>query len=121
MRPLLFLPAIVACAAVPACMPVDGDVLRSPLESVEVQAAEFSPLDATRRRGDLDLLRRVEQVLADDPQLGMVARNVVVLADRGEVLLRGTVADRAERGWVERRVLAVPGVRSVVNRLETME
>lgn len=112
---------LLVCAGLGACMPADGEVLRSPLDAPDVQAASLDPLDQSNRRDDLSLLVQLRRTLVEDAELGAAARNVVVLTDRGEVLLRGTVADEAERARVERRMLAVDGVHSVVNRLETME
>ena len=66
---------------------------------------------------DTDLARKVEATLADLPL--SPASRVHVDAFDGVIALSGAAEDSAERAAVETAVLGVPGVRALVQQLET--
>lgn len=81
-----------------------------------VEAPEFQPTDTSRRRlHELALAAKVRAVLKSHP--GTARLDVHVLADDGEVTLRGTVPQTQDREEATRVARTVPGVRSVKGEL----
>ena len=79
--------------------------------------AERGPDDGTRT--DERIREDVCQWMSDDPRLD--AREVDVRVQDGDVTLEGRVEHRAARRLAQDIAAAVPGVRTVLNRLKTRD
>lgn len=77
-----------------------------------------TPLAQSSDPADVELTSAIRKRLADDERLSMAAKNILVITDRRQVSLRGSVASEAEREAVARHARAVEGVQSVDVQLE---
>lgn len=79
--------------------------------------ADPTAFDQSDDARDLSLVAAVRRDLVADPLLSLSGKNVVVVVRDGVATLRGDVADRAEHERVVARVVSVPGVVRVDDRL----
>lgn len=68
--------------------------------------------------GDQQLAASVQQILQRDSSLSPAGRQVKVIASDGAVVLRGPVANDAEKAKIDAVVRSVPGVKEVTNELD---
>lgn len=68
-------------------------------------------------QADRDLVERIRQRLESDPDIGDAAQDLRIMADAGEVTLRGTVKDQDEKFDIGDKVQDIRGVQEVHNRL----
>lgn len=67
---------------------------------------------------DQQLAAKVQQILQRDNSLSPAGRQVKVIASDGAVVLRGPVANDAEKAKIDAVVRGVPGVKEVTNELD---
>jgi osmotically-inducible protein OsmY len=77
--------------------------------------------DQSNAASDLALAGEIRRALVADERLGMRAKNVVVVVRDGVVTLRGDVANRPEHHLVVARVVSMPGVVRIDDRIESKE
>jgi osmotically-inducible protein OsmY len=77
--------------------------------------------DQSNARGDLALAGAIRRSLVADERLGLRAKNVVVVVRDGVVTLRGDVGTLQEHHLLVARVVSVPGVVRVDDRIESKE
>ncbi|RAO76300.1 BON domain-containing protein [Dyella jiangningensis] len=68
--------------------------------------------------GDQQLAANVQQTLQRDNSLSPAGRQVKVIASDGAVVLRGPVANDAEKAKIDSVVRGLPGVKEVTNELD---
>jgi len=97
--------------------PVIQEAPSAPGTAVITQApvAASGPIVAGRDLATADAVRRLFET---DPSLATTARNVQITVEDERLVLRGTVASKADRQELQSRLARLPGVRSVNNRLE---
>ena len=66
---------------------------------------------------DRDLTQKIRRSLVGDKSLSTYAHNVKVVAQNGQVTLKGPVRSEAEKQAVETKATAIVGVGHVVNEL----
>jgi|GEM_PF-2797317 len=111
--------ALAAAASLPLVMVV-GCNRTEQVGSTSTTGAEIDDPrahDQGNTREDLAVVREVRQRLVADGALGIGAKNAVVIVQDGVVTLRGTVADEVEHDLVIQKVVSVPGVVRVDDRL----
>jgi osmotically-inducible protein OsmY len=67
---------------------------------------------------DLALLGKVRRTLVTDWGLSFRAKNVVLVVSDGVVTVRGSVTSRAEHDMLVARIVSVPGVVRIDDRLD---
>ncbi|AHX13115.1 hypothetical protein CH75_07585 [Dyella jiangningensis] len=67
---------------------------------------------------DQQLAGKVQQILQRDNSLSPAGHQVKVIASDGAVVLRGPVANDAEKAKIDSIVRGVPGVKEVTNELD---
>lgn len=77
--------------------------------------------DQSNAASDLALAGEIRRALVSDGRLGMRAKNVVVVVRDGVATLRGDVASLEEHQLVVARVVSVPGVVRLDDRIESKE
>lgn len=110
-------PAVPRPTTTPTPRPPDTTI---PRPSDTIPNPPKPPVTSTEKPSselDADLTRRVREALMDDTTLPAAAKNVIVAATNGTVVLTGEVATPEEKIRVESIVTAVTGVRTVDNRL----
>jgi len=68
--------------------------------------------------GDMKVTQAVRQAVVADKSLSTNAHNVKIITQDGVVTLRGPVKNEGEKGKIEAKTRAVPGVKRVDNQLE---
>jgi len=77
-----------------------------------------TPLDQGNNSSDLEYTQKIRRALMQDDHLSSAAKNVKVVSERGQVTLRGTVKDEAEKRSVEKYAREVVGPARVNNQLD---
>jgi osmotically-inducible protein OsmY len=85
---------------------------------VDVPAATLTPLDQGNNTGDLQLTAAIRKAIVGDDALSFNAKNVKIIANGGEVVLRGPVATVAEKARVEAHAQRAAGSARVSSQLE---
>ncbi|WP_165418467.1 BON domain-containing protein [Dyella amyloliquefaciens] len=67
---------------------------------------------------DVQLASNVQQTLQRDNSLSPAAHQVKIIASDGAVVLRGSVANDAEKTKIDSMVRGMPGVKEVTNELD---
>ena len=73
--------------------------------------------DQPENESDRKMVQEVRQALTSDSSLSTRAQNVTVVASSGNVTLRGSVKDDAEKQRVAEKAMQVAGVTNVDNQL----
>jgi hyperosmotically inducible periplasmic protein len=68
--------------------------------------------------GDMKVTQSVRRAVVADKSLSTNAHNVKIITHDGVVTLRGPVKNEGEKGKIEVKTRAVPGVKRVDNQLE---
>jgi hyperosmotically inducible protein len=68
--------------------------------------------------GDMKVTQSVRRAIVADKSLSTNAHNVKIITQDGVVTLRGPVKNESEKGKIEAKTRAVPGVKRVDNQLE---
>jgi len=66
---------------------------------------------------DRDLTQKIRRALMDDKSLSSYAHNVKVIAQGGQVTLKGPVRSEEEKQTVEAKAVAVAGAGKIVNQM----
>jgi len=67
---------------------------------------------------DRDLAKRIRSAITDDKSLSTYAHNIKIVAQDGEVTLKGPVRSEEEKSAIETKATEVAGAGNVVNQLE---
>ena len=67
---------------------------------------------------DRDLAKRIRSAIVDDKSLSTYAHNIKIVAQDGEVTLKGPVRSEEEKSAIETKATEVAGAGNVVNQLE---
>jgi hypothetical protein len=86
--------------------------------AAERAATEPTALDRGDYAADLTLARKIRQAVMGDDSLSFSAKNVKIIADQGEVTLRGGVASDAEKHAIDTYAKQIAGPDHVHNELE---
>lgn len=78
----------------------------------------MTPMDQSNRPEDVDLTRRVRQVVESDSGLSTDAKNVKIITVDGVVWLRGPVKSAQEKAEIARAAHNVAGARNVRDEME---
>jgi hyperosmotically inducible protein len=117
MKPILLCwPLVLACAC-------SGDSKTQAADNTARNARDkngqaLTPMDQLENEADRGITQKVRQSLMGDAALSTNAQNVKVITRNGKVTLRGVVASQAEKGDIEAKAKAVPGVFECDDQLE---
>ena len=67
---------------------------------------------------DVKLTRKIRRAVVADHSLSMMAHNVKIVSDKGNVTLRGPVKTEEEKTVIASKAEAIAGTDKVVNQLE---
>lgn len=113
---MLALAGLATLAGSAACRSTDGASTTS-VTSTSIEIADPKAHDQSNTPEDLQLVRSVRQRLVADPVISMRAKNAIVVVQDGVVTLRGSVADSVDHDLVIAKVISIPGVVRVDDRL----
>ena len=86
-----------------------------------VLVAEPTPLDQGNDPRDLERVGAVRRHLVSDAALSLRAKNAIVVVRDGVVTLRGDVLTRSDHDALVARVVSVPGVVRIDDRIHVMK
>lgn len=89
--------------------------------TAHVLIPEPTAIDQSNEPRDLAVVGRIRRDLIADRRLSARAKNIVVVVRDGVTTLRGDVASRGDHERVVARVVSVPGVVHVDDRLVSSE
>lgn len=107
---------LTASASLVACR--DDDRASTTRTTSHVMIPEPSAVDQSNDPIDLALVGAVRRALVLDGQIGMRSKSVVLVVRDGVVTMRGDVPSVAEHERVVARVVSVPGVVRIDDRIE---
>ncbi|MFZ6875994.1 BON domain-containing protein [Undibacterium sp. Di27W] len=81
-------------------------------------AGNKTPEDQFNSAADRNLLAEVRRAVVHDKSLSVMAHNIKIMVDAGNLTLRGPVKTADEKLKVEKIVQAVKGVKSINNSLD---
>ena len=106
---LLMVPAVTATAQTPA----DNTKVNKRDRAKEAVTADQQKDNA----GDRELTRKVRRALMQDKSLSTYAHNVKVIAQGGQITLKGPVRSEDEKRTVEAKATEVAGAGHVTNQI----
>jgi len=80
--------------------------------------ATLTPMDQSNSQQDVDMVAAVRRSVMEQDQISITGQNVKVIANNGNVTLRGPVENEDERMRIVNAARSVPGVVNVDNQLE---
>jgi hypothetical protein len=97
-------------------------IAQTPADNTKVNTQDRAPGAVTadqqkENAGDRDLTRKIRQSLMKDKGLSSYAHNVKVIAQDGQVTLKGPVRSDDERRTVEAKAIEVAGAGHVTNEM----
>ncbi len=113
---------ILTLAGILVASPVFADTNEADNTGINKRDANSQTLTpADQARGsdrDVELTRKIRQMIVKDESLSMNADNVKIITLNGVTTLRGPVGSTAEKTKVERLAAKVVGAKAVRNELE---
>lgn len=104
----------VAVSSLAAC---HGGEKVGTTQPTSAEIADPKAADQSNAPDDLELVRAIRQRLVSDRVISMRAKNAVVVVQDGVVTLRGDASDSVDHDLVIAKVISVPGVVRVDDRL----
>lgn len=95
-----------------------SNVDNTAINSRDKYAGNKTPEDQFTTQDDRHLLAAVRRSVVHDKSLSLMAHNIKIMVDTGNVTLRGPVKTADEKLKVEKIVQAVKGVSSINNSLD---
>jgi osmotically-inducible protein OsmY len=97
-------------------------IAQTPADNTKVNERDRAKGAATadqqkENAADRDLTQKIRQALMDDKSLSSYAHNVKVIAQGGQVTLKGPVRSDQEKQTVEAKAVAVAGAGHVTNQM----
>lgn len=83
--------------------------------------ATVTPFNQNENKADLAITQDIRKALMADKALSTDAKNIKVVTENGNVVLRGPVASADEISAIVAKVKSVKGVKNVDNRLEVIQ
>lgn len=80
--------------------------------------ATLTPMDQSNSETDVELVAAIRRAIMEQDQISTAGKNVKVIANNGEVSLRGPVESENEKSRIAETVRSVPGVVTLDNQLE---
>ena len=72
----------------------------------------------SNEQSDLDLTAKIRRSIVDDKSLSTSAHNVKIVAQNGQVTLKGPVRSEAEKNAIQQQASAIAGQPNVKNELD---
>jgi osmotically-inducible protein OsmY len=110
--------AVVAALAFPVC----SAAAQTPVDNTKMNKADRAKGAVTadqqkENAGDRELARKIRRALVDDKALSTYAHNVKIVAQHGQVTLKGPVRSEDEKKTVEAKATEVAGSGRVTNQI----
>ena len=104
------------------CIPAFSAGAQTPADNTKVNKADRAKGAATadqqkENAGDREIAQQIRRALMDDKSLSTYAHNVKVVAQDGQVTLKGPVRSEDEKKTIEAKATEVAGVGRVINQL----
>lgn len=80
--------------------------------------AEATADRQSNEKSDLDLTAKIRRSIVSDKSLSVSAHNVKIVAQNGQVTLKGPVRSEAEKNTIEQRASSIAGQPNVKNELD---
>ena len=95
----------------------------APSDNTKVNQRDRSKTEPPADQGknnlsDRDLMQKIRKSLMDDEFLSTSAHNVKIIAQNGQVTLKGPVASEEEKRVAEEKATAVAGSGNVINEMD---
>jgi osmotically-inducible protein OsmY len=102
--------------------PLVAAASQTPPDNTKVNKRDRNPGQATadqqkENASDREIARRIRRALMDDKSLSTYAHNVKVIAQDGQVTLKGPVRTEEEKHSVEAKAAEVAGAGHVINQI----
>jgi len=104
------------------CIPAFSAGAQTPADNTKVNKDDRAKGAVTadqqkENAGDREITQKIRRALVDDKSLSTYAHNVKVVAQDGQVTLKGPVRSEDERKTIEAKATEVAGVGRVINQL----
>ena len=104
------------------CIPAFSAGAQTPADNTKVNKRDRAEGATTadqqkENAGDREITQKIRRALMDDKSLSTYAHNVKVVAQEGQVTLKGPVRSEDEKKTVEAKATEVAGVGHVINEL----
>jgi hypothetical protein len=97
------------------------DIAAEPPEVSAPESAAPTASDQPENPADRELVAAIRQQLMADDSLSTAAQNVTIVADGGNVTLRGQVSTVDEKNRVETAARQAPGAAQIDNQIEVTQ
>ena len=118
---LIFIPCLASAATEPTATDKpgvhDGDASNTGINKRDRDDRTLTPMDQMNNSSDLKITQEIRKALMKG-EFSMDAKNIKVITRNGTVTLRGPVKTAAELERIRALVKAIPGIRSVDNKLQ---
>jgi len=116
----ILLTAVVGVASVGAYAQNPGDVKpdNTKVNQRDRNASEPTADQSKNNKSDVNLAKDVRRAIMDDKSLSTYAHNVKVIAEHGQITLKGPVHTEEERKTIEAKAVEVAGAGKVTNQIE---
>ena len=74
--------------------------------------------DQSNSSADLKITQAIRQALVKDGELSMTAKNIKIIADNGQVTLRGPVKNAQEKAKIDQLARSAAGGAKIVDQLD---
>ena len=114
---------VLAAAVVGALLvPMPSTAAQTPADNTKVNKRDRAKGEATADQqkenpGDREITQKIRRALMDDKALSTYAHNVKVIAQDGQVTLKGPVRTEEEKRSVEAKATEVAGAGRVTNQI----
>ena len=104
------------------CIPAVSAGGQTPADNTKVNKGDpakgaVTPDQQKENAGDREITQKIRRALVDDKSLSTYAHNVKVVAQDGQVTLKGPVRSEDEKKTIEAKAAEVAGVGRVINQL----
>ncbi|MDA8745856.1 BON domain-containing protein [Rubripirellula amarantea] len=108
---------VAGCDSKTPSTPVD-DRDNTAVNARDVDGATMTPMDQSNDSDDIDQVAAIRSAVLDLEDLSTNGRNVKIITDGGQVVLRGPVASDSERDAIVQVAERIAGSGNVNNQLE---
>ena len=96
----------------------DVDSSTSAVNERHTQPGEANADRQSNEQSDLDLTAKIRRSIVDDKSLSTSAHNVKIVAQNGQVTLKGPVRSEAEKNAIQQQASSIAGQPNVKNELD---
>ena len=118
MKKYLFSAALIAALCGPGAFPQNPAADNTGVNKRDRDKASPTADQAKDNKSDRQLMQEIRKSIMADKSLSTYAHNVKVIAEHGQITLKGPVHTEEERKTIEAKAVEVAGAGKVTNQIE---